>query len=156
MKGHEKVVEVLNFLLADELTAISQYMVHSEMAAAWGYEKLHEAFEKRAMDEMEHAEKIIGRILFMESVPVVSKLNQMKIGHDVPKQLEYDQSAELGAIKAYNDAIRLVTELNDHATARFLGDILHDEEEHIDNIEEMQEQISHMGIQIFLSTQIKK
>ncbi|MGB7875500.1 MAG: ferritin-like domain-containing protein, partial [Anaerolineales bacterium] len=75
MKGNEKILETLNTLLADELTAINQYMVQSEMCADWGYEKLHEAIEKRAIDEMKHAEKLIGRILFLEGKPVVSNLN---------------------------------------------------------------------------------
>ena len=80
MKGNPKLIETLNSLLADELTAINQYMVHSEMCANWGYGRLHEATEKRAIDEMKHAEKLIGRILFLEGRPVVSKLNQIIIG----------------------------------------------------------------------------
>ena len=73
MKGDPKVMEVLNSLLADELTAINQYMVHSEMCDNWGYEKLHKAIEKRAIDEMKHAEKLIARIIFLEGVPIVSQ-----------------------------------------------------------------------------------
>jgi bacterioferritin len=80
MKGNEKIIAVLNEFLADELTAISQYMVHSEMCANWGYKKLHEATEKRAIDEMKHAEKLIGRILFLEGKPVVSMLNKISFG----------------------------------------------------------------------------
>ena len=91
MKGDPKLLATLNALLADELTAINQYMVHSEMAEAWGYKKLHEAFEKRAIDEMKHAETLIGRILFLEGSPTVSKLNKMMIGADVPKQLAGDR-----------------------------------------------------------------
>ena len=79
MKGNEKILETLNMLLADELTAINQYMVHSEMCADWGYERLHEAIEKRAIVEMKHAEKLIGRILFLEGMPIVSNLNNIKI-----------------------------------------------------------------------------
>ncbi len=78
MKGDTTLIKTLNTLLADELTAISQYMVHSEMNANWGYTKLHEHFEKRAIDEMKHAEKLIGRILFLEGMPVVSKLNPIE------------------------------------------------------------------------------
>ena len=79
MKGNDKLIEKLNVLLADELTAISQYMVHSEMCANWGFQKLHEGFEKRAIDEMKHAEKLIGRILFLEGTPIVSNLNSITI-----------------------------------------------------------------------------
>ena len=84
MKGNAKLIETLNALLSDELTAINQYMVHSEMCANWGYEKLHKHFEKRAIDEMKHAEKLIGRILFLEGIPTVSKLGKISIGADVP------------------------------------------------------------------------
>ena len=86
MKGNDKVIAVLNALLSDELTAISQYMVHSEMCANWRLDKLHGAIEKRAMDEMKHAEKHIGRILFLEGVPIVSSLKKMLIGPDVETQ----------------------------------------------------------------------
>jgi len=154
MKGNPKLIATLNDLLADELTAISQYMVHSEMAEAWGYKKLHEAFEKRAIDEMKHAETLIGRILFLEGTPTVSKLNKMMIGADVPKQLAGDRGLEMGAIKSYNEAIVLAGEVKDFATRQILEKILADEDKHIDQIEEMQDQIQQMSLQIFLTTQV--
>ena len=154
MKGNPKLIATLNDLLADELTAISQYMVHSEMAEAWGYKKLHEAFEKRAIDEMKHAEVLIGRILFLEGSPTVSKLNKMMIGADVPKQLAGDRGLEMGAIKSYNDAIILAGEVKDFATRQLLEKILGDEDKHIDQIEEMQDQIQQMTLQIFLTTKV--
>src|SRR5512147_1066588 len=101
MKGNEKIIAILNNFLADELTAINQYMVHSEMCANWGYKKLHETAEKRAIEEMKHAEKLIGRILFLEGQPTVSKLNKINIGAAVDAQLKSDLEAEAGAIKAY-------------------------------------------------------
>jgi bacterioferritin len=154
MKGDPKLIETLNSLLADELTAINQYMVHSEMCANWGYEKLHKHFEQRAITEMKHAEKLIGRILFLEGIPIVSNLRKIYIGSDIPKQLEYDHAAEEGAIKAYNEAIKLAGEANDFATREILEHILNDEDQHIDEIEELQDQISHMTLPIFLTTQI--
>jgi len=154
MKGNPKLIETLNSLLADELTAISQYMVHSEMAEAWGYKKLHEAFEKRAIDEMKHAETLIGRILFLEGTPIVSKLNKMSIGADVPKQLAGDRGLEMMAIKAYNEAIVLAGEVKDFATRQILEKILADEDKHIDQIEELQDQIQQMTLPIFLSHQV--
>src|SRR5689334_19432154 len=93
MKGNEKIIALLNDFLADELTAISQYMVHSEMCANWGYKKLHKATEKRAIDEMKHAEKLIDRILFLEGQPIVSQLNKISIGADVAGQLKHDLEA---------------------------------------------------------------
>jgi bacterioferritin len=155
MKGNKKLIETLNALLSDELTAINQYMVHSEMCANWGYEKLHQHFEKRAIDEMKHAEKLIARILFLEGTPTVSILGKMAIGADVPKQLAGDHGLEMGAIKAYNRAIVLAGEVGDFATREILEDILQDEDRHIDGIEELQDQIGHMTLPIFLTTQVK-
>src|SRR4030043_1974075 len=103
MKGNRKIIEKLNDLLADELTAIHQYMVHSEMCDNWRYERLHKADEKRAIDEMKHAEKLIARILFLEGRPTVSKLNAINIGADVPAQHKFDLESEYGAVKSYND-----------------------------------------------------
>jgi bacterioferritin len=154
MKGNDKLIATLNALLADELTAINQYMVHSEMSDNWGYEKLHEYFEKRAVDEMKHAEKLIARILFLEGLPIVSELRKITIGADVPKQLASDHAAEADAIKAYNEAIRLAGEVADFATREILEEILNDEDRHIDDIEELQDQIEHMSLPIFLSTQV--
>ncbi len=155
MKGNPKLIATLNSLLADELTAINQYMVHSEMCDNWGYEKLHKHFEKRAIEEMKHAEKLIGRILFLEGIPVVSELNRIYIGSDVSKQLTNDHKAEEEAIAAYNKAIKLAGEVNDFATREILEEILNDEDRHIDEIEELLDQISHMTLPIFLTTQVK-
>ena len=154
MKGDPKLIDVLNSLLADELTAINQYIVHAEMCADWGYEKLHEHFEKRAIQEMKHAERLIERILFLEGIPRVDTLNKIHIGSDVAKQLENDRQAEEEAIKAYNEAIALAAELKDNATRSFLQEILNDEDEHMDSIEELQDQIDQMTLPMFLSTQV--
>jgi len=154
MKGNPKLIETLNALLADELTAINQYIVHSEMCANWGYNKLHDQFEKRAIGEMKHAEMLIARILFLEGIPIVSKLNDIHIGADIPKQLANDHDAEEGAIAAYNAAIKLAGEVGDFATREILEHILADEDEHIDKIEELQDQVGHMTLPIFLTTQV--
>jgi bacterioferritin len=155
MKGNQKVIDALNFLLADELTAISQYMVHSEMAANWNYKELAEVVEKRAIDEMKHAEMHIGRILFLEGLPIVSNLNPIHIGADVEKALQNDHAAEEGAIREYNKAIAVAVEVKDNGTREMLESILKDEEAHIDWIEAQLDQISQMGIQIYLSEQIE-
>ncbi len=154
MKGNEKLLSVLNALLADELTAINQYMVHSEMCDDWGYEKLHKHFEKRAIDEMKHAEKLIGRILFLEGTPIVSSLNKITIGDNVAKQLENDRLAETDAISAYNNAIVVAAEVKDYATRDLLQEILNDEDAHMDSIEGLQSQIEQMTLQVFLTTQV--
>ena len=154
MKGDPKLISALNSLLADELTSINQYIVHAEMCEDWGYEKLHEHFEKRAIDEMKHAEILIGRILFLEGVPIVDNLKKISIGEEVPEQLENDRLAEAEAISAYNAAIKLAGEANDFATRKILQEILKDEDEHMDGIEELQDQIVHMGLPMFLTTRM--
>lgn len=154
MKGNQDLIKMLNFLLADELTSTNQYIVHSEMNANWGYDKLHGYFEKRAIDEMKHAEKLIARILFLEGIPIVSKLGSIKIGADATKQLESDHQREESAIKAYNEAIVLAGDVKDFATREILESILNDEDRHIDGIEELQDQISHMTLPLFLTTQV--
>jgi bacterioferritin len=156
MKGNDKITALLNEFLADELTAISQYMVHSEMCANWEYGKLHEAVEKRAIDEMKHAEKLIGRIIFLEGTPTVSKLNRIAIGSNVEDQLKNDRAAEDGAIKAYNDGIRLCLELGDNGTRELIDSNLKDEERHIDWLEAQLDQISQMGLQNYLLAQTDK
>ena len=154
MKGDAKLLEQLNMRLSEELAAISQYMVHAEMDDDWGYEKLHEAVEKRAIDEMKHAEKLIGRILFLEGKPIVSNLAKIVIGADVAKQIENDHASEAGAIKAYNDTIRLAAEVGDNGTKEILHSILKEEEDHIDLLETQAGQIEQLGLPNFLEAQL--
>lgn len=154
MKGSEKVIADLNSRLAEELTAISQYMVHAELCEDWGYGKLHEAIEKRSIDEMKHAEKLIERILFLEGKPVVSKLNPMQIGEKVKMILENDLKAEVDAVKAYNASIKLAGQESDFGTREVLEGILKDEEDHIDMLESQLDQIQQMGLEIFLAQQL--
>ena len=152
MKGKPEIIEKLNFLLADELTAVNQYFVHAEECGDWGYESLHHSIEKRSIDEMKHAEKLISRILFLEGTPVVDKLNKMHISDTVPGMLENDRKAEVEAIKSYNEAIKLSSELLDNGTKELLDGILKDEEAHIDYIEEQLDQIAQMGLEHYLTT----
>ena len=154
MKGNPKVIDALNFLLADELTAVSQYIVHAEMCNNWGYEKLAGAIEKRAIEEMKHAETHIERILFLEGQPIVSNLNKIHIGPDVLTMLKNDHSSEEGAIAGYNERIKLCADLGDNGTREILEHILKDEEAHIDWIEAQLDQISQMGIQNYLVEQL--
>jgi bacterioferritin len=154
MKGDQKIIEQLNARLSEELGAISQYMVHAEMDDNWGYEKLHGVVEKRAIDEMKHAEKLIGRILFLEGTPIVSNLAKIVIGADVPKQIQNDHDGEAGAINNYNATIKLAAELGDNGTKEMLDAILQDEERHIDVLEAQADQIAQMGLQNFLAAQM--
>jgi bacterioferritin len=153
VQGNDVVIEKLNELLADELTAINQYMVHSEMCDNWGYEKLHEKVEKRAIDEMKHAEKLIARILFLEGTPIVSNLNRLHIGADVEAQLRNDLNGEIDAIGSYNAGIQIAVEAKDNGSREMLEDILKDEEKHVDWLEAQLDQIEQMGIQNYLVEQ---
>jgi bacterioferritin len=155
MKGNEKLLMMLNELLADELTAISQYVVHSEMCENWGYDKLHNAIQKQAREEMHHAEWLIQRILFLDGVPVVSKLNSMKIGKSVLEMVGNDQEAEVAAVRAYNASIRLAHEVEDQATVDLLTKILKMEEGHVDWAEQQRAQIEQMGVENYLANQTK-
>jgi bacterioferritin len=154
MKGNQQVIDKLNELLADELAAINQYVVHAEMCSNWGYGRLHEAIEKRSITEMRHAEKLIERILFFEGRPVVNQLSQITIGEDVQAQFNKDLHAETEAVRRYNEAIRLAGDSADNGTRVLLEDILEDEEEHVDWLEAQLDQIEHMGIQTYLVEQI--
>jgi bacterioferritin len=153
MKGNEKVLVTLNELLAEELTAISQYMVHSEMCDNWGYQKLHKAIEKQAIDEMKHAEWLIGRILFLEGTPIVSKLHPMKIGADVPAMLANDSNGEQTAVQLYNKAIVQAREVVDNGTADLFTKILLMEEAHGDWLDQQRELIVQIGLQNYLANQ---
>lgn len=154
MKGNDAIIAKLNELLADELTAINQYMVHSEMCDNWGYERLHKASEKRAIDEMKHAEKLIARILFLDGRPIVSNLNKINIGADVENQHKNDLVSEADAIRDYNAGIKLAMELGDNGTRELLDSILKDEEAHIDFLEAQLDQIKQMGAANYLVEQI--
>lgn len=154
MKGNVKIIEHLNARLAEELTAISQYMVHAEMCDNWQYKKLDNMIQKRAIDEMKHAEKLIARILFLEGIPIVSNLNKMHIGAEVPKMHQNDHEAEVGAISGYNDSIRMAVEVGDNGSRELFESILKDEEDHIDLIEAQLDQISQMGLPNYLVEQL--
>jgi bacterioferritin len=153
MKGNANVIKKLNELLAEELTAINQYMVHSEMCDNWGYQKLHKAIEKQAIEEMRHAEWLIGRILFLEGSPTVSKLNRISIGKSVKDMVLNDYEAEIAAVKAYNAAIKMAVEAGDNGSRDLLTKILKDEEAHVDWGEVQRDQIQQMGLENYLTNQ---
>lgn len=153
MKGNQKLIDALNERLAEELGAINQYFVHAEMCEDWGYESLQAAIKQRSIQEMKHAEQLIERILFLEGRPIVSNLGPITIGKKVEEMHAKDLNAEADAVKNYNDTIKLAVEVGDNGTKSMLEAILADEEEHLDWLEEQQDQIEQMGIQIYLSEQ---
>jgi len=154
MKGNKKLLTVLDQLLADELTAINQYMVHSEMCENWGYNKLHMDIRKQAMDEMHHAEWLIERIIFFEGTPTVSKLNPIRIGKTVSEMINNDDKDELDAVRSYNEAIKLARSVDDQGTVELLTKILKMEEGHVDWADIQRTQIEQMGIEDYLVNQV--
>lgn len=155
MKGNEKLIVALNSLLADELTAINQYMVHTELCESWGYGKLHVAIRKQSIDEMRHAEWLIERIIFFDGAPTVSKLNPMKIGKTVAEMISNDYEYELNAIRDYNNAIKLAREVDDQGSLELLTKILKMEEDHADWAEAQLAQIEQMGLENYLVNQVE-
>lgn len=153
MKGSKKLLLVLNSLLADELTVVNQYMVHSEICENWGYNKLHMAIRKQAMDEMHHAEWLIERIIFFDGAPTVSKLNPVKIGKTVSEMINNDYDDELKVVSDYNEAIKLAHEVDDQGSVELLTKILKTEEDHVDWAEKQRAQIEQMGIENYLASQ---
>lgn len=151
-----KIIEVLNDVLCAELTAINQYFLHSEMCNDWGYERLHKKIRKESIDEMKHAEQLIERILFLNGLPNVQKLGRIRIGETVEEQLTVDLALEKEAIPRLNEGIKLSTDLGDNGTRSLLEGILESEEGHVDWLEAQIDQIGQIGIENYLSQQVKE
>jgi bacterioferritin len=156
MKGNAKVLEALNEALSEELTAINEYFLHSEMCESWGYGKLAGFIKKESIDEMKHAEILIERILFLEGTPNMIKYRKLHIGQSVPEMLKNDLVLELEAVAMYNHHVETAVEANDNGTADLLKKLLKDEEAHVDGLEEQLELIKGMGIQNYLMVQTGK
>jgi bacterioferritin len=156
MKGKPEVLEVLAEMLKEELGAISQYFVHSEMCENWGYERLSDLIKKQAIGEMKHAEVLIERILFLEGMPNMARLPKLSIGKDVKQQLQNDLALELSAVVAYNQAIATCRQAGDGGTEELLKVILKDEEEHVDFLETQLGIIKDVGIENYLLEQTEK
>ncbi|MGA2991449.1 MAG: bacterioferritin [Candidatus Korobacteraceae bacterium] len=156
MKGNEKVIAALNEALHEELTAINQYFLHSEMCENWNYERLSKYVKKLSIAEMKHAERLIERILFLDGAPNMAVPVQINVGKAVKQQLENDLSLELGAVKLYNDAVKLARAEEDNGSAALLLSILKDEEEHADWQESQLNLIKEIGYELYLSEQVEK
>jgi len=154
MKAKPEVLEVLQENLKEELGAIHQYFLHSEICENWGYERLSKHIRKISFNEMEHAEEIIERMLFLEGMPNLSQLPKLNIGKDVKQMLENDLALEHGAVNSYNEGIATCRKLGDNGTADFLKKILTVEEGHVDFFEEQLGLIEQVGLQNYLAEQI--
>ncbi|HVE70156.1 MAG TPA: bacterioferritin [Thermoanaerobaculia bacterium] len=156
MKGDPKVIEILNEVLTAELTAINQYFVHAEMCENWGYDRLLHVIRKESIEEMKHAEALIERVLFLEGIPNVQRLWNIRIGENVLEIFKADLALELEALPRLNEGIETCRELGDNNSRHLLEEILEDEEEHVDWLEAQLSLIEQVGLQNYLSEQIKK
>ncbi len=156
MQGSEKVIAALNINLQEEFTALSQYFIHAEMCQNWKYDALAKFMKKLSIVEMKHAERLIERILFLEGTPNMTGPAQIKVGKTVREQFENDLKSEYGAIKSYNDAVKLARSEGDNGSAELFTANLRDEEEHIDWLEAQLGQIKEIGYERYLSTQLRK
>jgi bacterioferritin len=156
VRGNEKVLAELNAALSAELTAIIQYMVHSEMCENWGYERLGELFRKQAIGEMRHAEGLIERILFLDGTPKVDIKLAPNIGANVKAQLENDLKGELEAVRMYNASAAVCVEAGDNGSREMFEKMVKDEEGHVDLFESELHQISEMGLENYLAQQMRE
>jgi bacterioferritin len=154
MQGDPEIIELLNEILTAELTAINQYFIHAKMLENWGLHELAEHAEHESIDEMKDADSIIERILFLDGVPNMQRLNPVRVGETVPEQLELDRELEVAAIERYNRGIALTVDKADNGTRELLAKNLVGEEEHLDWIEAQQHLISVMGVENYLAQQI--
>ena len=156
MKGDKRVLDVLNDVLTAELTTVNQYFLAARMLKNWGLERLASYYRKESIDEMKHAEKLIDRILFLEGVPNVQKLDKIMIGEKVEEQLKLDLDVEHVAVKRLNDGIIVCREVRDGGSEELLVHILESEEEHVDWLETQLDLISRLGLQAYLAEQMKE
>ena len=154
MKGKPAVLDVLSLALKEELGAISQYFLHSEMCENWGYDRLSKLIKKQSVGEMKHAEILIERILFLEGLPNMADLPKLNVGKDVKQQIENDLALEVSAVAEYNQAIAVCHKAGDNATADLLKELLKDEEEHVDFLETQLSLIKDLGLENYLIDQI--
>jgi bacterioferritin len=154
MRGDAKVVEYLNRVLTNELTAINQYFLHARMFGHWGFNKLNDYEYHESVDEMKHADKLINRILFLEGLPNLQQLHKLLIGEGVPEALKCDLQLELQGLPVLREAIAYCETVPDFISRELFEDILESEEEHVDWLETQLGLIEKMGLQNYLQSQM--
>jgi len=154
VKGEPKVIAVLNQVLKAELTAINQYFLHAEMCENWGYEKLAKHTRAESIEEMQHAEKLMEHILYLDGTPNITDYFKINIGPNVKAQIQNDLQVEYDAVKRLNDGIETCVKAGDNGSREILEGILRDEEEHVDWLEAQLHSISEMGIENYLAQQL--
>ena len=155
MRGDERVIEVLNEVLTNELTATNQYYLHAAMQKNWGYTKLSAHTYAESIDEMKHADRLIHRILFLEGHPNLQRMGSVRTGEQVREQFEADMAIEVQAIETLRRGIAVCREVDDVVTRLLLEDILSSEEEHIDYLETQLSLMQTLGDQEYLALQVE-
>ncbi len=156
MKGDPKVLEYLQEVLTAELTAINQYFLHAEMLENWGYERLAKITRKESIEEMQHAEALLHRMLYLDGTPNMARLFDLHIGQNVKQMFENDLELEYKAVPRLNKAINAAVEAGDNGSRDLFESILKDEEHHVDFLEAQLHMIQEMGYENYLAQQIKK
>ncbi|HET7612232.1 MAG TPA: bacterioferritin [Rhodanobacteraceae bacterium] len=155
MQGDAKVIEFLNRVLCNELTAINQYFVHYRMYDNWGFKELAEHERAESIDEMKHADRLIERILFLEGLPNLQKLNKLLVGQNPREAIECDLKLERAARSDLREAVAHCESIGDYVSRTLFADIMHSEEEHIDWLETRLGLIEQVGLERYLQTQIR-
>ncbi|MGB8329761.1 MAG: bacterioferritin [Polyangiales bacterium] len=154
MKGHDEVIKLLNEVLTSELTAINQYFIHSKMCEDWGFHKLAAKKHAESVEEMKHADAVIGRILFLDGVPNMQRYFPVKVGEDAVEQHRLDLDVEYDAVKRLNGGIAICRDKGDNGTRELLESILQDEEEGIDWLEAQLHLVETIGAERYLAEQM--
>lgn len=154
MQGDAEIIEVLNEILTAELTAINQYFIHAKMRDNWGFPRLAAVARKESIEEMEDADKIIERILYLDGVPNLQRYNPVLVGETIPEQLRLELETETAAIDRYNNAVALAVAKGDNGTRELLAARLVDEESHADWLESQLNVIDTIGVEHYLAQQI--
>jgi bacterioferritin len=156
VKGNAKLIDSLNEILTQELTGVNQYFVHSKMCENWGYQRLGAKIRKESMDEMKHAEELIERILHLDGVPNLQRLDKIKVGEKVAEQLKLDLDLEAAAVARLNRSIALAVELSDNVTRELLERMLKSEDDHLHWLESQLELVKQVGEHNYLAQQIRE
>jgi len=154
VRGDPQVIEALNEVLTAELTAINQYFIHSRMCRNWGYERLEKKKYEESIEEMKDADAVIQRILYLDGVPNMQRLNPVRVGEDAVEQHQLDLELETAAIARLNKAIALCTDKGDAGTREMLEHILKGEEESADWLESQLHLVKELGKERYLAEQI--
>jgi bacterioferritin len=154
VKGDAKIIAILNEVLKAELTAINQYFLHAEMCENWGYVRMAKHTRKESIEEMQHAEKLMERILLLDGSPNMTDYFKINIGQNVKQQLENDLELEYTAVKRLNEGIKASVAAGDNGSRELLEKILLDEEHHIDWLEGQLYMIKEMTYENYLAQQL--